>query len=213
MKASALFGAGWEDDSLEVLWREAGRAFCRLRRDDADVGRHAFIPIPSGAEHTTFESLNRFTHEYELREYLDPAWALRPLDLARERGQTMLVVEYTGGAPLDRLVRQQPMEIGQFLRLAVPLSSALGLCPRVPEVSHVSRRIRVLHVVDGHRDQQLSILYRLATFTFEIELDKRDRVEWRSIRLKMTLCSSSQFGPRSLGLPPIIMMMLPQAMR
>ena len=126
MKASALFGAGWEDDSLEVLWREAGRAFCRLRRDDADGGRHAFIPIPSGAEHTTFESLNRFTHEYELREYLDPAWALRPVDLARERGQTMLVVEYTGGAPLDRLVRQQPMEIGQFLRLAVPLSSVLG---------------------------------------------------------------------------------------
>ena len=43
----------------------------------------------------------------------------------RERGQTMLVVEYTGGEPLDRLVRQ-PMEIGQFLRLAVALSSALG---------------------------------------------------------------------------------------
>ena len=125
MRASALFGAGWEDDSLEVLWREAGRAFCRLRRDDADGGRHAFIPIPSGAEHPTFESLNRLTHEYELREYLDPSWALRPVDLARERGQTMLVVEYTGGAPLDRLVRQ-PMEIGQFLRLAVSLSSALG---------------------------------------------------------------------------------------
>ena len=25
MKASVLFGAGWEDDSLEVLWRDAGR--------------------------------------------------------------------------------------------------------------------------------------------------------------------------------------------
>ena len=43
----------------------------------------------------------------------------------RERGQTMLVVDYTGGEPLDRLVRQ-PMEIGQFLRLAVALSGALG---------------------------------------------------------------------------------------
>ncbi len=35
MKASALFGAGWENDSLEVLWRDAGRAFCKVWRDDA----------------------------------------------------------------------------------------------------------------------------------------------------------------------------------
>jgi hypothetical protein len=33
MKASALFGAGWESDSVEVLWQDAGRAFCRLGRD------------------------------------------------------------------------------------------------------------------------------------------------------------------------------------
>jgi predicted ATPase/transcriptional regulator with GAF, ATPase, and Fis domain len=125
MKASVLLGAGWEDDSLEVLWRDAGRAFCRLRRNDAASETHAFIPVPSGAEHPTLESVNRLAHEYELREYLDPIWAMRPVDLARERGQTMLVVEYTGGAPLDRLVRQ-PMEIGQFLRLATALSSALG---------------------------------------------------------------------------------------
>ena len=102
MKASVLFGAGWEDDSLEVLWRDADRAFCRLRRDDAEA-RHAFIPIHSGAEHPTLESVNRLTHEYELRGYLDGAWALRPVELVRERGQTMLVVDYAGGEPLDRL--------------------------------------------------------------------------------------------------------------
>jgi serine/threonine protein kinase len=45
--------------------------------------------------------------------------------LVRERGQTMLVVDYTGGEPLDRLVRE-PMEIGQFLRLSVALSGAVG---------------------------------------------------------------------------------------
>ena len=46
-------------------------------------------------------------------------------NLVREPGQTMLVVDYAGGEPLDRLIRQ-PMEIGQFLRLAVALSGALG---------------------------------------------------------------------------------------
>jgi serine/threonine protein kinase len=117
MKASALFGAGWDNDSLEVLWRDTGRVFCRLWRDDAERD--------SGAEHPTPESANRLTHEYELQRYLDSAWALRPLELLRERGQTMLVVDYTGGEPLDRLV-PQPMEIGAFLGIAAALSGAVG---------------------------------------------------------------------------------------
>jgi len=124
MNASVLFGAGWENDSLEVLWRDAGRAFCRLWRDDADGNRYAFIPV-SGDEHPTLESVNRLAHEHQLKSYLDSSWALRPLELLRERGQTMLVVEYTGGEPLDRLIRK-PMEIGQFLRLSVALSEAVG---------------------------------------------------------------------------------------
>jgi serine/threonine protein kinase len=125
MKASVLFGPGWENDSLELLWREAGRAFCRLWRDDGGESRYAFIPISSGVEHPALESVNRLTQEHELNSYLDSSWALRPLELVRERGQTILVVDYTGGEPLDRLVRE-PMEIGQFLRLSVALSSAIG---------------------------------------------------------------------------------------
>jgi len=125
MNASVLFGAGWETDSLEVLWRDAGRAFCRLWRDDADGNRYVFIPVSAGAENPTLESVNRLAHEHQLRSYLDSSWALRPLELLRERGQTMLVVDYTGGEPLDRLIRE-PMEIGQFLRLSVALSEAVG---------------------------------------------------------------------------------------
>src|SRR6185295_1780120 len=102
MKASAMFGAGWEDDSLEVLWRDAGSVFCRLWRDDAEGQTHAFIPINSAAAPSGLASVNRLTHEYGLQRYLDSAWALRPLELVRERGQTMLVVDYTGGEPLER---------------------------------------------------------------------------------------------------------------
>ena len=87
--------------------------------------RHAFIPVLSGAEHPTLESINRLIREYELKDYLAADWALRPVELVRERGRTMLVVEYTGGEPLDRLIGQ-PMEVGRFLRLAVALSAALG---------------------------------------------------------------------------------------
>lgn len=125
MKASALFGAGWEDDSTEVLWQDGSRAFCRIRGHDARAERHAFLPMSSGSEQPTLDSVNRLTHEYELLPYLDSAWALRPRELVRERGQTMLVVEYSGGEPLDRLVRE-PMETGRFLRTAVSLAGAVG---------------------------------------------------------------------------------------
>jgi hypothetical protein len=86
-----------------------GRAFSRLWRDDADGNRYAFIPVSAGAEHPTLESVNRLTHEHGLKSYLDSGWALRPLELLRERGQTILVVDYRG-EPLDRLIRE-PMEI------------------------------------------------------------------------------------------------------
>jgi hypothetical protein len=99
MKTSALLGAGWEDDSLEVLWRDAGRAFCSLRRKDAATETHAFIPIPFGAEHPTLEAVNRLTHEHGLQRYLDGSWAVRPLKLVRKRGLTMLVSITQGANP------------------------------------------------------------------------------------------------------------------
>jgi PAS domain S-box-containing protein len=124
IKASVLLGAGWENDWLQVLWRDAERVFCRFWRDDAKGDRYAFLPLFSGPDHVTPESVNRIAHEFELQEFLDDSWALPPLELVRERGQTMLVVDYTGGEPLDRLVRQ-PMEIGAFLRIAAALSGAV----------------------------------------------------------------------------------------
>src|SRR5215469_15844620 len=124
MEASALFGSSWEGD-VDILWQDADRAFCRLKGNDAQENIHAFVPTLSDAEHPTLESINRLTHEYDLKDSLDSAWALRPVELVRERGRMMLVVKYAGGEPLDRLIGQ-PMEIGQFLRLGVALSAALS---------------------------------------------------------------------------------------
>jgi hypothetical protein len=65
MKASALFGAGWEDESVEVLWKDRERIFCRLWHDGADAGKHAFITFPVGTEQPTSESITRLRHEYQ----------------------------------------------------------------------------------------------------------------------------------------------------
>ncbi|HEY5760954.1 MAG TPA: AAA family ATPase, partial [Steroidobacter sp.] len=108
----------------EVLWQNTERALCRLSREGAASDRHAFI-LTSGAEHPALDTINRLTHEYELRDHLDATWATRPIELVREQGRTMLIVEYAGGEPMDRLIRG-PMEIGKFLRLAVAVSSAVS---------------------------------------------------------------------------------------
>src|SRR5262249_61119397 len=56
---------------------------------------------------------------------LDGAWAVRPLALVREQGEMVLVLEDSGGEPLERIVGV-PMEMGTFLRFAVAISAALG---------------------------------------------------------------------------------------
>jgi hypothetical protein len=76
------------------------------------------------AEQPTVDSLNRLTHEYELKNDLDRAWAARPVELARHNGRMMLVLEDPGGAPLDRLLGE-PLEVSHFLRIAIPLVGAL----------------------------------------------------------------------------------------
>ena len=58
----------------------------------------------------------RLAHEYGLKDELDVAWAVRPLELVRERGRTILVLEDPGSEPLGRLLGA-PLEPGRFLRL------------------------------------------------------------------------------------------------
>src|SRR5215472_16322824 len=113
------------DTCREILREDGEYIVFRTSQRAADEGRHAVLLVVPVGEHPTPDSLNHLTHQYELKDDLDDAWAARPLDLVRERGRTMLVLSDPGGEPLDRLIGL-PMEIGPFLRLAIGLSVALG---------------------------------------------------------------------------------------
>ena len=76
------------------------------------------------AEYPAPESLKRLEHEYSLREELDPAWAARPMAIARHWDRTVLVLEDPGGVPLDQLLGQ-PLDLAFSLRVAIGLSSAI----------------------------------------------------------------------------------------
>ena len=113
------------DRNFRVLWEDGDRIFCRGYRRSTDGGRHTVLAIVPATEHPTPASLDRLAHEYSLRDELDVAWAVRPLELVRESGRTLLVLEDPGSEPLEQLLGA-PLELGRFLRFAIGIASALG---------------------------------------------------------------------------------------
>src|SRR5436190_19347904 len=109
--------------ALQVLSDDGERVLCRgWRSEGSPSARLAVLPV---AGHPAPASRDRLVHEYGLREELDSDWAVRPLDLVRERDGTVLVLEDPGGQPLDSVLGV-PMETGQLLRLAIGIAAALG---------------------------------------------------------------------------------------
>ena len=124
MVAHSLDGA-CSDSSSQILWEDGERVFRRGWRLDDNGQRRAVLIVQPAVEHPSRSSLDRLAHEYELKDQLDGAWAVRPLDLVHDAGRTVLVLEDAGGEPLDRLLGA-PMEVGRFLGLAIAIAAAVG---------------------------------------------------------------------------------------
>src|ERR1700719_4075194 len=101
MVLHSLNGAYSEVDS-QVLWEDGERVFCRGWRLEESGKRRAVVIVRPAVDNPSRSSLDHLTHEYELKSELDRAWAVRPLDLLRDAGRTLLVLEDTGSAPLDQ---------------------------------------------------------------------------------------------------------------
>jgi serine/threonine protein kinase len=89
------------------------------------------------AEYPRAETLKRLEHSYSLKEELDPAWAARPLGLARHWDRLVLVLEDPGGKPLDQFggfgetraigsPAAHALDLGFCLPVGVNLANAIG---------------------------------------------------------------------------------------
>src|SRR3984957_13743794 len=122
MDPSSWLGIGGVS-SLQVLWEDGERIFCR-GESYTNGDRATMLAVLPAAEPPTPATLDRLAREYGLKDELDGAWAVRPIELVRERGRIMLVLEDTCGEPLDRLLGL-PMGVRSFLRLAIAVAAAL----------------------------------------------------------------------------------------
>ncbi|WP_429534923.1 ATP-binding protein, partial [Paraburkholderia sp. WC7.3d] len=138
-------------NSFQVLWDDGERIFCRGRRPgDGDGGGDDVLIARPAAEHPPPGILERLAHEFGLKDELDGGWAVRSLELVREGGQTLLVLEDPGGDPLAQLLGA-PMEVGRVLRLAIGIAAALG---KLHQRGLVHKDLKPAHIlvncVDGH---------------------------------------------------------------
>ena len=85
----------------------------------------SILLLTPALKHSRLETLTKINDEYALKSELDTTWAVRPRDLSQYNDKTALVLEDPGGDLLHGLIRG-PMEIKQFLRLAIGLTTALS---------------------------------------------------------------------------------------
>ena len=137
------------DNRFRILWDDGERVFSRGRCPSAGGGHNVLLARPA-AEHPHPASLDRFAHEFDLRDELDGAWAVRPLKLVREGAATMLVLEDPGGEPLAQLLGA-PMETTHFLQLAVGIAAVLG---QLHQHGLVHKDLKPTHILVNCTDGQ-----------------------------------------------------------
>src|SRR5271170_5393 len=110
------------DYSFEKLRDDGELTVSRGHR--AEDGASVLL-LSAASEHPSPSSINRIKHAYSLRDELDSAWAIRPLELLNPHGIPALLLDDPGGDFLDDVLRRSlPLE--EFLRLAIAITRALG---------------------------------------------------------------------------------------
>src|SRR6202034_4169411 len=95
----------------KILSEDGGLVLRRGWREGAGGERKDVLIVLPAAEQPAPATLDRLAHEYSFKDELDSTWAVRPLELVRDRGETILVLEDPGGELLGGLVGK-PMEVG-----------------------------------------------------------------------------------------------------
>jgi len=107
---------------FEVVRSDKDFILYRGRREDDESQVLVLSPV---TEYPAPEIVKWLEHAYSLREQLDPAWAARPMAIARHWDRTVLVSEDPGGIPLDQLLGNA-LDLAFCLRVSTSLANVIG---------------------------------------------------------------------------------------
>ena len=125
MHSYISLGAEPEDGHRQVLLEDSERTLCRLQSTDENGAPRNVLALCLTAELPRPAAVHRLAHEYGLKDHLESAWAVRPLELVRDHDRTMLVLEDLGGELLGRQLGE-PMDTPRFLKLAISIAAVLA---------------------------------------------------------------------------------------
>lgn len=136
-------------NDMQIVWDDGERSFFRGCRSDENGIHNVLVARPAlaGQKAATFD---RFTHEFNLKEDLDAAWALRPRELVHEEGQPLLVFDDPGGESLTQCLGT-PIDTADFLRMAISIAVALE---KLHRTGLIHQDIKPAHILINCYDGQ-----------------------------------------------------------
>ncbi|MGA2287929.1 trifunctional serine/threonine-protein kinase/ATP-binding protein/sensor histidine kinase [Bradyrhizobium sp.] len=114
-----------EDGGVVQVLSSQGSDILLRRIQRRNAYSRTSVTVLAVSERTSSNGFKRLIREYELAECFDRSWALHPIELAYENGQTILILEDPGGELLSQLL-DAPMEVGRFLRFAIGITAAVS---------------------------------------------------------------------------------------
>ncbi|WP_051264238.1 ATP-binding protein [Rhizobium leucaenae] len=138
---------------LQVLWEDEERAFCRGQFVYKNGASRNVLALRLTAAFPRAAAVAQLSNEFELKDHLDSAWAVRPLEFVRKRELTMLVFEDPGGEALDKYMGE-PMPTSRFLALAISITVALR---HVHERGLIHKDLKPAHILVDDTSAQVRL--------------------------------------------------------
>ncbi|ARV62613.1 serine/threonine protein kinase [Nostocales cyanobacterium HT-58-2] len=110
-------------DLIEVIYEGATTCVYRASRKSEQT---SVIVKTLKAEYPTVEELTRLRHEYQILQSLEIAGIVKPLALKSYQNGLMLILSDFGGQFLKDHITTHTLELNNFLKIAIQLSSTLA---------------------------------------------------------------------------------------
>ncbi|MEX3943328.1 AAA family ATPase [Paraburkholderia sp. BR10937] len=110
---------------LDIVYEDAELIHCRAFAAGSDGKQTSLLVVRPKSDALDIATFERLQNEYRLRDRLKGHWAIRPIEMQRQSDRAVLLLEDTGGEPLEQLLTV-PLSGEWFLKLAISTAAAVA---------------------------------------------------------------------------------------